>query len=260
MSKKSKISFCVTVKNRSIITYKSADEIYPKEQQAMLGQDNMLINAYGSRQGFEERCPGYKLNSELIKEPNYNLQKFAKSINNMAEFWKDYYNVELIISDWKSTDVDVYEEAKKVTGEYVDLRVRYIDQEVFSRGYGLNECAKYATGDILHFTDTDMRYESMHLLKEMVDVCQDDKAWFPIMYKETTPCALQLYNEVASLGMCAMNRDVFDKTGGYLDIRKWGGEDDAIYKSVINEIGIENIVRKPAFGLIHTWHSDKARF
>lgn len=249
------LSICVTIKNRGIVEYKSNEDLTPHEIQTCVHHDNVLSNVSDIQRGLKF------LNKERIKKPFFLFKEFLQSLNRNCEIL-DYkgYRLELIVSDWQSSDIDVEKEIKNNWNFFYQyIPISDVECEKgFSRGYGLNECVKNSSYDVIHFTDVDIVYTSPFDLEDGVKYCRDGKCYFPIVYKEQSPTALTLYGEVAGEGISFVKKKHFDLVGGFPDYRQWGKEDNDLGEGLRDLIGTENYVRKQSF-LIHKWHSDLLR-
>lgn len=251
-SEKRGVSIICTIKNRCIIKYKSTDDILPQEIQQMSNHDRLIRSVEGSNKD----KGGVRLNQDYMNDPEgfRPFDAFLESINKQADFFDG--DVELVVVDWESTDDDV-ESIVKHHWKHPYKVVKLSGEEKFSRGYALDVGAKQATHDVIHFTDIDMTYHSPRFLEDASTIASG--AIFPMIYKEQSPSGLTLYLEIAGFGISTMSKETYLKSGGYPDIRKWGGEDNELFDKVEKLVGSGNVKRTVYHECVHKWHSNALR-
>lgn len=245
------VSIIVTIKDRCLINYKP-NELLPQELQQMQQHDALIAKVNKANTGRN----GVELNLQIMKSNGgFRLfDNFLKTVNEQAHKFKG--EVELIISDWGSTDDNVDD----VVNEFWDHDYTIIHlsaDEKFSRGHGLNEAIKVAKYEHLHISDVDMTYYSPRFLEECSVI--DQQAIFPIISKQLSPSGLFLYLECAGFGIASLEKSTINKVGGFEDIRKWGGEDNQLFDKVDELLGRDNVKRTVYNEAIHQWHSDSSR-
>jgi len=197
-----------------------------------------------------------KTNAKYFSEPTYMFREFLESINKMSEYYinSGMGNIELVVTDWNSYDADVEEEIKK----YWDFEYKFlnIDQEVFSKGYGINSGMEIANYENIYITDVDIKHLSPLIFEDFRKLTSNE-AFFPIVIKQKSPCGVEYFTDLWGFGLCYLNKQVALDVGGIPDIRKWGGEDVSFYSSVEKLLGIENIKREIRPDLLHIWHKPK---
>lgn len=246
-----KLSICVTIKDRSIISYNSPQDMTQHEIQTLQHHDQILKTV-------KSMNPNVDYNCNIIRKPKNMLGDFIDSINIASHWFDSSFEFELIVTDWGSTDIDVESFITEQIKDGFIYKWEYhkIDQDKFSRGYGLNEAAKLATGDILHFTDVDIRYPNPLDFSEGLDKCESGGAYFPIVYKEQSPMGLLLYAEIAGEGISFVRKEDWEKVGGFPDYRQWGKEDND-FRVKLQNSGVD--IKRNLSGIIHQWHSDILR-
>ena len=119
----------------------------------------------------------------------------------------------------------------------------------------MNVAIEAAQYENLHITDIDMIYNSTQFLDDASAL--KNSALFPIIAKEQTPSGLSLYMECHGYGIASMTKTIFNKAGGFEDLREWGFEDTKLFNAVDELLGIDNIKRTMYHDAIHQWHSVK---
>jgi hypothetical protein len=111
-------------------------------------------------------------------------------------------------------------------------------------------------GDTLFFIDADALV-GQSVLRRGVEVVQQGKAYFPILYSYTDPTHQTGYWRDSGFGHCMLPKQVFDQVGGWPEYTSWGREDNQFHASVAQQAAV---VREPAPGLFHQWHPDDIDF
>jgi glycosyltransferase involved in cell wall biosynthesis len=182
------------------------------------------------------------------------LNTVRSIINNITD--KD--NIELIITDWNSTDWPlkewIYDEVK-----HVQFKLITIDKQGFNRGIGLNTAAEHATGNVLFFSESDVMID-----RPTIDLALkiEDKALFPRI-RRTTPTSHLIVREsrrwLRGFGIAIVRREWWETAGHYksfwFDSTNWGGEDNQFHADIVS-LGIP-IERPKMNNLIHQWHPRK---
>ena len=250
-SKPNPVSIVVTIKNRCQMKYTSTNDFLPQELAIMQQHDSVISKVWKANEGRD----GILLNQiHVNKNPFKLFENFLISINEQAKSFKG--DVELIVSDWGSTDDDI-DDVVYANWDFDYKIVNLPSDEKFSRGYGLNKAIENAKYEHIHISDVDMVYKTPKFLYDCSKL--DGQAVFPIIAKQVSPSGLFLYMEVAGFGIASMERTTFDKSGKFDDIRQWGKEDNNLFERVDKLLGKENVKRWMYPECIHQWHSDKGR-
>ena len=202
-------------------------------------------------------------NRTIVHSQHGDLHLFRDCVESLKSACKDI-EWELVITDWKSTDTDykwLPENHKLIT----------IDKDGFSRGYGLNLAAENASHNNLYFTDTDMLINS-GFIQRCIDTCNRKQAYFPVCWSvaEKDRHRSQSYVGSGSLpnkrwngrvgatgwrttgrGMCAMNKQIWEKAGKWPEYWKWGREDGDFCRNIMKHY---KVIRNNDNGLVHCWH------
>ncbi|XP_037793225.1 chondroitin sulfate N-acetylgalactosaminyltransferase 1-like [Penaeus monodon] len=152
-----------------------------------------------------------------------------------------------------------------------------VDEKEFSRGHGLHigaqNTAMKDTGELLFFCDVDvlMHYDfftrcrsntrkGYQVYYPVVFSLYNPKLVYPLFDKSIPPISEQLVVEVQSgfwrtfgFGMACMYRSDYEISGGFPDIRSWGGEDVALYEKFLKMKDVK-VIRAPDPSLFHLYH------
>lgn len=157
---------------------------------------------------------------------------------------------ELIVTDWQSRDVPVLSWLPRAVGAMPLTTVR-LAPDPFSRGYGLNQAARWAGGETLFFLDADILLTSQ-VLCAAEKATAAGRAFFPICYSYDNVGHTRGHWRQEGYGLLAVSRDMFTRVGGWDVFTQWGGEDRRMVQR-IRAAGIE-IERMQCDGLYHQWH------
>ena len=203
------LSICITVKDRSRVTWEGLDET-------------------------------------LTLLPN--------SIQSIGQHFSMGDKVEIIITDWASTDWPLEEWMPKICKN--PYKIINIDKEGFSKGYGVNEAVKHAKGDTLFLMDADMIITSRKLVATGMKVVNHGGVFFPI------PKYIVNKNDefryTCGVGNCFIDKEMFTDIGGIPEYWRYGFEDSDFYK-LIEQKGIK-IATGPTTNLIHPYHPQSLAF
>lgn len=177
------------------------------------------------------------------------LKSILVCCNNLTE------NVEVIISDWNSTDMPLEQWVPDLfKGSTITVKtVQVTDMEHFNLAHGRNIAYKASRGNKLFFIDADMI-----LCKEVVlDVIQDINdgyIGFPICYFDggNRPKKSRSGFGVTSYGNMFISRDKFESIGLWQGTSFYGSEDVTYYQ--ILQGRHEKISRKEYRNFVHQWH------
>lgn len=179
------------------------------------------------------------------------LRLFPKCVQSIVEATQHVQDVELLVTDWESTDWPLSEWLPQAAAP---LPARVITLKgTFSRGRGLNEAARYAAGHDLLFTDADM------LLCETLIVSGrryllEGKAFFPMVYTFNEPEHRTGWWRDKGYGNCMVTRLTFDRAGGWPEYEMWGKEDEEFFGKIS---AIVPVVREEVPGFYHQWHPEE---
>jgi hypothetical protein len=120
----------------------------------------------------------------------------------------------------------------------------------------LNAAASATGGEYLFFIDSDALI-SESVVHRGIQVVQQEKAFFPILYSYTDSQHQDGYWREAGFGHCMINKKVFEDVGGWPEYNSWGREDVDFSERVAQRTAI---VRERAEGLFHQWHPDDIDF
>lgn len=137
-------------------------------------------------------------------------------------------------------------------------------QEKFSISKGKNVAYSKSKGDVILFFDTDIEFETVAPILEMINLSKTGKAVFPIIYRwyingyDLHNDPQQLYGNWAShcFGLCLFHRtqaeQLSDEYCGPWNEKyiRYGGEDNDLYRRAQK---ITEVVRRN-FALYHIWH------
>lgn len=203
------LSICITVKNRSRVSWKGMDEV-------------------------------------LTLLPN--------CIDSIGKLYSKQDRVEIVISDWNSTDWRLDEWMPKVCRN--PYRIINIDKEGFSKGYGVNQAVANTMGDTVFLLDADMILKSRSIISIGMNIASKGGAYFPvpkyIVNKEGD------YRYSCGVGNCIINKNVFNAVGGVPEYWRYGFEDSDFYKN-IEKKGIK-IGSGPNDDLLHPYHPQSLAF
>jgi glycosyltransferase involved in cell wall biosynthesis len=157
------------------------------------------------------------------------LYLFPKVVESLAKsVEKD--EVELVVSDWKSTDWPLKEWIYEKSEDKFPITIVDVDEKWFSRGRGLNIAAENAKTDILFFVDTDVLL-TREVIQEAIKVCESGQAFYPICRHDIDLSDHDGWID-CGYGLCAVTRKMWINSGKWKEWQSWGGEDDAFYYGV----------------------------
>jgi glycosyltransferase involved in cell wall biosynthesis len=189
-----------------------------------------------------------------------NREIFPQTIKSIVEHSSPGEPIEVVVSDWLSTDWPlvewIYDYAK-----HVPIKVVNIDQCGFNRGIGLNLSAQNSSGNILFFNDADILVDRATL--DLAFRCITDKiAFFPRVRKTTSYGHLIVREDkrwLRGFGVAIVLREWWERAGLYKSFwytaDNWGGEDNQFHDD-IKTLNIK-IERPKMDNLVHQWHPRK---
>jgi len=183
------------------------------------------------------------------------LHLFPNFVKHLVE--NTVQDVELIITDWKSTDWKLYDWIPSIVRE-LPFKIIDIERGGFSRGYGLNQAAEHASGDNLFFTDTDMLI-GQETLRKASRLLSEGRIYSPVIrsYNTLKQDKSDATWRDAGYGNLFISREHFEQTKGWPEYWKWGGEDDHFIKLLKSRY---NVLRQRDQDLWHQWHPNEMDF
>ena len=174
------------------------------------------------------------------------MNLFPKVVESIAKSTPD--EVELVVTDWMSTDWPIREWIyEKADGKFA-ITIVDVEEEWFSRGYGLNLAAENAKSEILFFTDTDI-IMTEEVLKDAIAQCTAGKAFYPICRHDVDHSDHDGWID-CGYGICAVTRKMWE-AGKWKEWSSWGGEDDAFYYGIRDKF---EVFRRRYDGFLHMDH------
>jgi len=158
-------------------------------------------------------------------------------------------NIEIIVSDWNSSDRLLKNWLPQMLGK-IPHKIVNINKEGFSRGYGLNIAFDNSSGDKIFFLDTDMLIRSSDVFHAGFAVLKKNKVFFPICRSFSGPKHGGSYWRPSGFGNVLINRPQFEALR-WQEKFSWGGEDADLFKRSKNQFGA---VRSEVKGFVHQWH------
>lgn len=159
-------------------------------------------------------------------------------------------NVELVVTDWESTDWPIKEWIEEVI-PYIPITLVTIKADGFSAGKGRNIAAKYATGNNIFFLDADIIVNHETIDFGLIQ-CENNKVYYPTVKYETELKGKQIIHEGGgNLFIC---KDIFNKIGPWPEYWNHGWEDVKLVDN-IKKANIP-IVTNDKISIFHQWHPD----
>lgn len=197
-------------------------------------------------------CTTIKNRSILETEygTKYLFKNFLLSLEKSFNFFiKNNIDVELIISDFKSDDVESLDFYIRENLKSIDYKLITLEGN-FSRGKGLNISAENSKFDNLLFLDVDMKFNENLFEKIYRYTINNSYAYFPICYTfEFDPKEENGQWLDVGYGNCSVKKNEWLKSGKIPEYKQWGQEDSNFFGR-LNCIK----VRENCDGLIHQWH------
>jgi len=193
-------------------------------------------------------CVTIKNRSRMASEYGV-LNIFEKTLVSYREIAKSY-NIEIIITDWDSTDHPLL---KWIPSQFGDLPIKIINinRRYFSRGVGIIVAATYARSKNLLLTDADV-VVGTKIVSLALENFTKKAATFPF--------CLMLENPQVNYGKWSMGQGIafvrkkwWQKSGGIPEWPHWGWEDSQFFYEIKKFVE----TRRPKLrygGLIHQWH------
>jgi glycosyltransferase involved in cell wall biosynthesis len=189
-------------------------------------------------------CVTIKDRSKLEFKGN-TINVFPRSVQSIVDsVEKD--EVELVISDWMSTDLPIREWVYDIVGGKFPVKVVDVYEKWFSRGKGLNVAAEEAASEVLFFTDADI-IMTREVIVDAYEKCIRNIAFYPVCKHESRDDWIS-----SGWGLCAVPRRMWKEVGRWQEWSSWGGEDNA-FRGNINRAGYK-IYRDRYNGFLHIDH------
>jgi len=195
-------------------------------------------------------------NRSRVKYKNRTLELLPKCIDSIIASCKDIdEEVEVIVSDWQSTDwpLDdwIYDVFK---GSHIGVKVVQVtDEKDFNLAHGRNVAYKESSGDKIFFIDSDMILCKEVVLDGIKDI-NTGHVVFPICFFETGPKKRGNRSGYGntSYGNMFISREKFEEIGHWKGTSLYGSEDSSYYKICYD--GEVVIARKRYANFKHLWH------
>jgi len=194
-------------------------------------------------------------NRSKIKYKNRILELFPKCLASILECCNDLEEkVEVIISDWNSTDYPLNDWVYDVfKGSNIDIKVvQVIDETVFNLAHGRNVAFNESKGDKIFFMDADMILCKEVILDSIKNI-NEGYAVFPICYfeKGAKQNRKNMFGDT-SYGNMFISRKKFKSIGYWKGTSLYGSEDISYYQVCFDRY--EPIARKRYANFKHQWH------
>lgn len=187
------------------------------------------------------KIPYYK--TTLTPFPN-----FVKSLVAIHKFIDD--EVELVVSDWQSTDHPLYEWLPETINNAFDFNIIKVPSDNFSRGKGRNIAFEFARGDKIFFVDADMEFNDHFLFKSI----REGFVHFPICWSYYDQQQIDGWWRATGFGNFIADREQMRKIGPWKEKYSWGGEDDDMFLRMSRSFPI---IRERFSGFVHQWHPEE---
>ena len=148
-------------------------------------------------------------NRSMVAADQRILRLFPNCVESIAATSVAGIAIELVVADWQSDDWPLAQWLEKVA-DPVPVSVLTLTGK-FSRGRGLNAAAATASGDTLFFVDADALIGEP-VLRRGIEVVEQGKAYFPILYSYTDPEHRTGYWRDAGFGHCMIGMNTLSKS------------------------------------------------
>ena len=174
-----------------------------------------------------------------------NIKIFPRSVQSIVDSVEDG-EVELIVSDWMSTDWPIRNWIYDIVGNKIPVKIIDVDDPWFSRGRGLNISAKEAASDILFFIDADI-IMTREVILDAYKKCGNNLTFYPVCRHESRDEWIS-----SGWGLCAVPKSMWSTVGGWKEWSSWGGEDNAFRGDILRAGG--ETFRDRYEGFLHIDH------
>lgn len=194
-------------------------------------------------------CITNKNRSKVITDTSI-LYLLPDCIKSIADVIEDS-SIELIISDWGSTDWPVLDWIEQVSPN-IPISIVNVKCNDFSVGVGRNIAASMSNGDMLLFIDTDIIlnrptfYEAL-IIANQFGVCFP-KINYQLSYNKPH------YEIHTGAGNVMIKKDLYRKVGLWPEYWSYGFEDIEFANKIKKEIGE---LKTTQSSFVHQWHPSK---
>lgn len=188
---------------------------------------------------------------ENLEEPLMLLPNCIRSIGQQFSM-KD--KVEIVISDWNSTDYPLRSWMPDVCKN--PYKIIDIDKEGFSKGYGVNVAVEHAIGDTIFLMDADMILKSRLPVSTGMDVVNHGGVYFPIPKYIVNKEGHFRYS--CGVGNMIIDKQMFKDFGRMPEYWRYGFEDSDFYK-MLESKGVR-VMSEPTDRLVHPYHPQSLAF
>jgi len=198
-------------------------------------------------------CVTCKDRSRVIFNNDITIELFPNLIDSIAKVVPEIDSeVELVVSDWMSTDWPLYEWLPDKLNGIMSYHIVKIKEKKFSRGIGRNMAFSYARGDIIFFLDTDMLMTAPDVFHR-TDFVEYGAAYFPICYSYYDHQHIDGWWRTTGFGNLMVSRENLRRVGPWKEKFSWGGEDDDMFLRLAR---VAPIMRDKEDGFYHQWHPE----
>ena len=179
----------------------------------------------------------------------YLFLNFLNSIKHVFDF--GYSNLELIVSDFGSTDIPNLYDYIKTTIKDIPFHIVNLEKEnKFNRGLGLNKAISFSSHDYILILDVDMIFNENLINNCYKYVIEENKAYFPICYTfENDPSQQNGFWLDVAYGNFSMSKKNWLDAGKIPEYNRWGEEDLHFYEKLTC-----SKIREKCDYFIHQWH------
>lgn len=188
---------------------------------------------------------------ENLEDP---LLLLPNCIQSIGQQFSRQDKVEIVISDWQSTDWPLKEWMPKVCQN--PYKIITIDKEGFSKGHGVNVAVEHAMGDTVFLMDADMLLLSRRPVLEGMQIVNHGGVYFPIPKYIVNKEGHFRYS--CGVGNMIIDKQMFKDLGRMPEYYRFGFEDSDFYH-IVEEAG-HKIYSKPTTELVHPYHPQSLAF
>lgn len=177
------------------------------------------------------------------------LELFPKCLQSINNSITDMKNIDIVISDWESTDYPILqwidEVITEIPTEVITIKTK---DNTFSAGMGRNIAANRAKGDIILFLDADILINNAAFYNGWEVAKQHEVCYPVIMYQKDYKSEEHTVHEGG--GILYINKELFYKVGKWPEYYSHGFEDTDFAKklSQFTKLYTSNL---PFY---HQWH------
>jgi len=185
-------------------------------------------------------------NRSIIQDEGKDSIIFPNTLDSIAELVGD---IELVVVDFKSTDVDMSELLAKYSS--IDTKLVELDED-FSRGKGLNTAVFNSKYDNILLSDADILIKQ-GAIEELEKSVANNTLWFPCVTRLDS-AGREYFVPQEGTGICGLTKTQFKSVNGLPEFYSWGGEDCIFNHKLSNKW---KKIRNRTANLIHQWHPPK---